>query len=279
MTSEIITVDGVVFPLQDFPEFSTSSAGCSKISTSKFLSDLKTKYPTTFSTTFGTDLLHDYKAHVTLQGFPYTTPKAYFAGGEQRAAIKQYADQLLQNGLIVLIASDEFVALSPVFPLKQSADKIRIITDLRQVNKYLVYTPRTIPTTQSILSELSSKKIFSAIDIRKAYQQLPLTGDALGIITEFGSFKFTRVPHGLASAPYWWSEFLQQIISKLPTYSKSVVRYYYDDIIIASEDETEHRENLSLLFALFEENGLSISDEKLQLNQSSVLSLRLRYFL
>lgn len=45
MTSETITVNGVVFPLQEFPEFSTSSVGCFKISATKFFSDLKIRFP------------------------------------------------------------------------------------------------------------------------------------------------------------------------------------------------------------------------------------------
>ncbi len=68
------------------------------------------------------------------------------------------------------------------------------MTDLRRVNKHLQFTPRPIPPTQSILAELSKKIIFSAIDIRKDYQQIPVKGDKLGIVTEFGIYKFTRLP-------------------------------------------------------------------------------------
>lgn len=272
LDSETIIVDGIHVELSTFPFVSTSNT---LYATSKkpFLEELREQFPSTFSSTFTLDLLHDYQAHVTLQHFPYKTPTAYFSSGYQRDAIQQYVEQSLQNGLLVPIKSDELVALSPVFPLKQSADKIRIITDLRKVNKYLQYTPRPIPTTQSILSDLSSKSIFSAIDIRKAYQQLPLTGDKLGIITEFGSYRFTRVPYGLASAPYWWGEFIQTIITQVPSSTTTTIRYYYDDIIVASSDSAEHRKVLFQLFGLFQSHGLSISEEKLQLAQEHVLFL------
>lgn len=58
-----------------------------------------------------------------------------------------------------------------------------MVIDLRLVTRHLQFTPRPIPPTQSILSELSDYAIFSSIGIRKAYQQLPIPGDKLGIIT------------------------------------------------------------------------------------------------
>lgn len=271
--SEHVEIQGKRLYLQSLPEISATATSLFKIDHVNIAQDLKTKYPSTFSNEFSLALKHKYKAHVTLKDFPYTTPKAYFSGSSQRTAIKQYIDQSLENGLIVPIQSDELVALSPVFPLQQKTDKIRIITDLRKVNKHLQYTPRPIPTTLSILSDLSSKKVFSAIDIRKAYQQLPLSGDSLGIITEYGSFKFTRLPYGLASAPYWWGEFIQGIIRTLRIPNDVTIRYYYDDIIIATTSVTEHYKVLNCLFKALQKNGLSVSEEKLQLAVPKVLFL------
>ena len=143
-------------------------------------------------------------------------------------------------------------------------------TPVRKVNKHLIYTPRPIPPTQSILSELSKKSLFSAIDISKAYQQLPLKGDKIGIITEFGVFRFTRLPYGLASAPYWWGEFIQTIINKVNVKSTSVIRYYYDDIVIASNDATEHFAVIHSLFEQLDLHGLTVSESKLQLSQTTI---------
>ena len=61
--------------------------------------------------------------------------------------IKHYIDQSLENGLLVEIPTDQYVALSPVFPLVQSAGKTHIITDQQEANKHLVCTPRAIPIT------------------------------------------------------------------------------------------------------------------------------------
>lgn len=107
------------------------------------------------------------------------------------------------------------------------------------------------------------KTIFSAVNIRKAYQQIPLEGALIGIITKFGSYRFARMPYGLASAPYWWVEFLQNILAELHPHAGMIVQYYYDDIVIASENISAHVKVLDGLFELLVKYGISISEEKL----------------
>lgn len=271
--SESVIVDGERIEIPENPGIGTAHSTFLRIQQSDALTQLKKKFPGLFATTFSLDVKHKYEAHVTLQDFAYTKPKATFYSGIPRGIIQEYVNQSLENGLIVPIATDEIVALSPVFAIRQSAEKVRVVTNLRAVNKALKYTPRPIPTTQSILPDLSRKRVFSAIDIRKAYQQIPLTSDPIGIITEFGSYRFTRLPYALASAPYWWGEFLQSILAKLPPHLHTVTHYYYDDIIVASEDPEEHQEVLHALFKLLVQHGLSISEEKLQLQQDHVFFL------
>ncbi|GMM56528.1 hypothetical protein DAKH74_031440 [Maudiozyma humilis] len=201
-TNDSLTIKGETVDLPHTQRIVRQETNLLLVQMTDPLEALKKDFPELFSATFNMKVKHEYKARVTLHGFQHNKPRARFSTGDKCAAIEVYVKQSLENGLLEPIASNELVALSPVFPIRQSADKIRVVTDLREVNRSLQYTPRPIPTTQSILSDLSKKRIFSAIDIRKAYQQIPLEGDALGIITEFGSFKFNRLPNGLASAPY-----------------------------------------------------------------------------
>lgn len=164
---------------------------------------LKVKFPKTFSEENSIKPLHNDEAKVKLNNFPFSRTKAYFTDGTQSDANKVFITQSLESGIIKPIKTDELVALSPVFPLQQKNNKIRIVTDLRKVNQHLRYTPRPIPLTASILPQISQKTIFTVVDIRKAYQQIPIKGDKLASITQFGSYKFTHLFYGLASAPYW----------------------------------------------------------------------------
>lgn len=71
------------------------------------------------------------------------------------------------------------------------------------------------------------------------------------------------MPYGLASAPYWWVEFLQNILAELHPHAGMIVQYYYDDIVIASENISAHVKVLDGLFELLVKYGISISEEKL----------------
>ncbi|EDO18103.1 Tkp3 protein [Vanderwaltozyma polyspora DSM 70294] len=233
---------------------------------------LRQQYPLVFAeATLNTKKTkHNYIAFVRLNNFPYHKPKAYFTNQLQRQAIQQFITQSLESHMISPIATDELVALSPVFPIQQSKDKIRIITDLRKVNNHLQYTPRPIPPIQHIFSNLANKTIFSSLDIRKAYQQIPIKGDKLGLITEFGSYKFNRLPYGLASAPYWWGEFIQNLLKQLPTSKNTTVSYYYDDLVIASLTIADHYSTLQNIMRLLSDHGLSLSYEKIHIAESKI---------
>lgn len=261
---ECISINGNKLDISQFENI-TKKRNLFKITKTDLKDKLKHQFPDIFSQAVTTKPLHNYQAKLTLIDFPYTKPKAYFTTGSNKEAIRTYIQQSLENGLIKTIESDELVAMSPIFALPQKNGKIRIITDLRKINRHLQYTPRPIPPTASILPELSQKTIFSVVDIRKAYQQIPLKGHKLGLITQFGSYKFTRLPYGLAAAPYWWGEFIDKIISTIDLPKGTIVKYYYDDIIIASEEKKEHIQILYKLFDTLNKNGLSISEEKLQL--------------
>ena len=278
-TGETITIGETTINIPESPRITREKSSFLTVKLASPIDQIKDKFPTLFSNTFSMELKHGYRAHIELRDFPFKAPKARFSSGTSREAIREYVRQSLENGLIERIDTKDTVALSPVFPIRQSADKIRVVTDLREANKALQYTPRPIPTTQSILSNLSQKKIFSAIDIRKAYQQIPLEGASIGIITEFGNYRFTRMPYRLASAPYWWGEFLQNILAELPPHARTIVQYYYDDIVIASEDAASHAKVLDDIFELLVKYGLSISEEKLQLQQDFVnfLGYEIRY--
>ncbi|EDO14495.1 Tkp3 protein [Vanderwaltozyma polyspora DSM 70294] len=143
---ESLTIQDTTIDVTHFPGISATNT-LLKIEKIPFLTQLKHEFAEVFSSNFSMDLKHKFTAHISLINFPYTTPKAYFASGLRREAIRKYVDQSLENGLIKPLSPEEVVAVSPVFALQQSSEKIRIITDLRKVNKYLQFTPRPIPTS------------------------------------------------------------------------------------------------------------------------------------
>lgn len=62
-----------------------------------------------------------------------------------------------------------------------------------------------LPHMEDLFTELAGATHYSQIDLSSAYHQLPLHPESLSLtafITHEGVFQFTRVPFGLASAPF-----------------------------------------------------------------------------
>ena len=61
-----------------------------------------------------------------------------------------------------------------------------------------------IPKVEDLFAALAGGKVFSKINLTKAYQQLPLddaSKEYVVINTHKGLFRYTRLPFGISSAP------------------------------------------------------------------------------
>ena len=79
------------------------------------------------------------------------------------------------------------------------------------------------------------------------------------IITPFGLFEFLRMPFGLRNAAQAFQRLMDVTCRDLP-----FVFIYIDDLLVASENETEHVEHLRILFERLEQNGLVVNPAKCQ---------------
>lgn len=104
---------------------------------------------------------------------------------------------------------------------------------------------------------MHGNKIFSQLDLRDAYLQVELDSDSkklANINTHKGLFEVQRLPFGVESAPAIFQKLMDELISGL--------KAYLDDLIIASENETEHKKILIQLFGRIQKYGLKIQLEK-----------------
>lgn len=89
----------------------------------------------------------------------------------------------------------ELIALAPVFPIYQSRGKTRVVADFRAINKSLIFQSDAIPPVDLLIQNLYPYTIYSTLDLKSAYYNVPLDiKDArIGITTIHGNYQFAPI--------------------------------------------------------------------------------------
>lgn len=158
---------------------------------------------------------------------------------------------------------------SPLHVVPKKGGEIRPCGDYRQLNSITKPDRYPIPRVQDFTYILSNKKVFSRIDINRAYHCIlinPEDVEKTAIITPFGLFEFTRMMFGLKNAAQTFQRFMNCTVLQGLDFLFSFV----DDIILASDSMEEHREHLKILFERLDKYGLTINLSKCDFGKSTI---------
>ena len=181
--------------------------------------------------------------------------------------VKEEIERMEKEGVIVGVTEPtEWCA--PMVPVIKPNGKVRICVDLRQLNKNVKREKYILPTIDDILHNLSKSSIFSSLDARAGYWQLPLDDSSscyTTFITPVGRYRFVRLPFGISSA----SEIYQRKMVELLAGHEGV-EIYQDDILIHGSSKDEHDERLDRVMKTILESGLKLNKEKCTFGQSQI---------
>ncbi|ROT84431.1 hypothetical protein C7M84_022380 [Penaeus vannamei] len=116
-----------------------------------------------------------------------------------------------------------------------------------------------LPHLHSFSHELSGCKVFSRIDLVKAYHEIPIAEEDIpktAVITPFGLFEFLRMPFGFRNAAQTFPRFINDVTRGLEG-----VFAYIDDILVASASEADYTRHRAL-FGRLQEAGVVINPAK-----------------
>ena len=148
-----------------------------------------------------------------------------------------------------------------VTPLKSDGKTPRICGDYRlTINPRLMKQTCTTVEPEDILNKLSGSRIFSKIDLKDAYLQIPLD-EASSILTTintpFGLYKYKFLPFGLSVSPAIFQKVMNDIVSNIDG-----VEVYQDDIVVHAPTKELHDERLLQLFRNFVATNVAVNPKK-----------------
>lgn len=176
---------------------------------------------------------------------------------DKYAAAKKEFEMLCERGICERATSPW---ASPIHMVKKKDGSWRICGDYRRLNAITEPDRYPIPYLLDCTNMLDGKCIFSSLDLLSAYNQIPMAPNDVNktaVTTPFGSFVYKFMTFGLRNASQTFQRFVNQALGDL-----DFAFAYIDDILVASNSESEHREHLSTVFQRLEKAGLKLNVNK-----------------
>jgi len=204
-------------------------------------------------------VVHKVLHHIETVGRPVSA-KYRRLDAEKLAAAKAEFQELESQGIVR--RSDSSWA-SPLHMVKKADGSWRPCGDFRRLNVQTLPDRYTCPNIGDLTARLAGCRVFSKLDLRKGYHQVPVRPADVkktAIITPFGLFEFLRMPFGLRNAGQTFQRMMDNVLAGM-----ECAFVYLDDVLVASKNHQEHAAHLTEVLKRLQKHGLVLNAEKCQL--------------
>ncbi len=199
---------------------------------------------------------HDVEHHIKTVGPPIASKFRWLEGDKLEAARLEF--EVMEREGIIRRSTSPWA--SPLHMVPKKDGSWRPCGDFRRLNLVTEADVYPLPNMLDFSDRLAGCKVFSKIDLRKGYWQIPVKPEDVqktAVITPFGLFEFLRMPFGLRNAGSSFQRMMDRVLAGL-----QFAYCYLDDLRIASPDMATHRQHLHQVFQRLQQFGLVINLEK-----------------
>jgi len=181
---------------------------------------------------------------------PLVTPARRYSPLEEEIRDEKCIEQE-EAGIIEEISTDNRYASAPTMPAKKDADgnwtDRRFCVDFRRINDGMEHDWYTVPLPEEMFQKMRGARVFSCLDARAGFHQLPLTDQSKPLTAFWWGrrlFCYNRLPFGIKTAT---SEFQKRVDHALTTAGLDhCAGAFVDDVIIWGADTQQHTRDVAL---------------------------------
>ena len=155
--------------------------------------------------------------------------------------------------------------------VQKKSGGVRICVDLKPLNQNVLREAHPMPHVDDTLAQLSGATVFSKLDARSGFWQVPLKKSSrllTTFITPFGRFCFNKLPFGISSAPEIFQRMMSRLLEGIPG-----VLCHMDDVLVYGKDKQEHNNHLKSVLERIRTPGITLNPAKCEFARPSLTFL------
>jgi len=177
-----------------------------------------------------------------------------------RGRVDQKIDELLEANIIEEVPEGPSGWISPLVVIPKNDGDVRICVDMRRANEAIIRERHPIPTVEELLHQLNGSTMFSKLDLKWGFHQIPLDEESRHVttfVTHRGLFRYKRLMFGLSSAPEKYQKIICDVLKRCQG-----VANIADDVIVYGRNQEEHDRRLFAVLDKLKESGMTLNKRK-----------------
>ena len=183
---------------------------------------------------------------------------------EETEKVDKEIQELWKKGVIVTCERKEGDFVSPIFTRPKKDGKIRLILNLKKLNKSVEYHHFKMETLKQALALVTEECWFASLDLKEAYFSISIKEESqeyLKFLWKGQLYKFTVFPNGLACCPRLFTKILKPVMTYLHQLG-FISTIFIDDTLLMGDSELECVKNVHASLDIFHKLGFVIHPTK-----------------